>query len=216
MSKVRVNCFAISLDGFGAGADQSLENPLGLGGAALHKWFYPTATFQEMLGNDGGLAGIDNDFARRGMENLGSWILGRNMFSPTRGPWTDENWKGWWGDTPPYHCEVFILTHHARSPIKMKGGTTFHFVTDGIQSALDKAKAAAKGKDIRIGGGVNTIRQYLEAGLIDEMHIAVSPVLLGKGEHLMNGIDLSVLGFRQVDYVGTEKAAHYALAKKPV
>lgn len=214
MAKVRVNCFAISLDGFGAGADQSLENPLGIGGTSLHEWFFPTETFQKMLGNDTGVAGVDNDFARRGTENVGSWILGRNMFAPTRGAWTDDGWKGWWGDTPPYRCDVFILTHHARAPIKMEGGTTFHFVTDGIHSALEKAKAAAGGKDIRIGGGVKTIRQYLEAGLIDEMHLALSPVLLGKGEHLMNGLDLTALGFRQVDYVGTEKAAHYVLAKK--
>ncbi len=214
MSKVRVNCFTLSLDGFGAGPDQSLERPLGVGGESLHTWFYPTKTFQKMLGNDNGALGIDEDFARRGTENLGAWILGRNMFGPVRGPWPDESWKGWWGETPPYRCDVFVLTHHTRPPLKMDGGTTFHFITDGIHVALDRARAAANGKDIRIGGGVETIRQYLEAGLIDEMHIAVSPVLLGRGESLLTGLDLAARGFGPADYVGTEKAAHYVLAKK--
>jgi dihydrofolate reductase len=214
MSKVRVNNYAISLDGFGAGPNQSLENPLGVGGPALHEWFYPTKTFQAMFGNEQGVAGVDDDFARRGMENLGAWILGRNMFGPVRGPWPDESWKGWWGETPPYHTDVFVLTHHPRKPLTMDGGTTFHFITDGIHSALSKAKAAAKGRDVRIGGGANVIRQYLQAGLIDEMHIAVSPVLLGDGEHLMSGLDLRALGFLNVDYVGTQAAAHYVMAKK--
>lgn len=213
MTKVRVNCFAISLDGFGAGPDQSLDNPLGVGGTALHEWFYPTRTFQKMFGNDDGATGPDDDFARRGMENLGAWILGRNMFSPVRGPWPDESWRGWWGETPPYHTDVFVLTHHARKPLEMEGGTTFYFVTDGIHAALDRAKAAAKGKDVRIGGGANTIRQYLRADLVDEMHLAVSPVLLGAGEPLLTGLDLPALGFRTADYVGTSAAAHYVLTK---
>jgi dihydrofolate reductase len=213
MSKVRVNSFAVSLDGFGAGPNQSLENPLGVGGPSLHEWFYPTKTFQKMFGNGDGTTGPDDDFARRGMENAGAWILGRNMFSPVRGPWLDESWKGWWGENPPYHCDVFVLTHHARKPLEMEGGTTFHFITDGIHSALEKAKAAAKGKDVRIGGGANVIRQYLEARLIDQMHIAVSPVLLGSGESLLSGLNLRALGFSNVDYVGTPAAAHYVLER---
>jgi dihydrofolate reductase len=213
MSKLRVNCFAISLDGFGAGPDQSLKTPLGIGGENLHGWFIPTRTFQAMFGKEGGVTGPDDDFAKAGIENLGAWILGRNMFGPVRGPWPDESWKGWWGEEPPYHCDVFVLTHHARKPLEMKGGTTFHFVTGGIREALDRAKAAAKGKDIRIGGGAATIRQYLEAGLVDEMHVAVSPVLLGSGEPLFTGLDLPKLGFKKTDYVGSAKAAHYVMKK---
>ena len=213
MSKVRVNGFTLSLDGFGAGPRQSLENGLGEGGEQLHEWMFPTRTFQTMLGKDGGETGIDDDFAARGMENAGAWIMGRNMFSPIRGKWPDENWRGWWGDNPPYHADVFVLTHHARDPVKMQGGTTFHFVTDGIHAALERAKAAAKGKDIRLSGGVSTIRQYLEAGLVDEMHLAVSPMLLGTGENLLRGIDLTTLGFRQVEFVSTPRAAHYVLRK---
>jgi dihydrofolate reductase len=214
MSKLRVCCFALSLDGYGAGPDQDLNNPLGVGGTALHEWFFPTRTFQRMFGNDRGETGPDDDFAARGIENVGAWILGRNMFAPARGPWPDDSWKGWWGDNPPYHCDVFVLTHHAREPIKMEGGTIFHFVTDGIHATLDRAKAAAGDKDVRIGGGVATIRQYLEAGLIDEMHVAVAPVLLGAGEHLFSGIDLPALGLACEEYVGTAKAAHYVLARK--
>jgi dihydrofolate reductase len=214
MTKVRVNCFALSLDGYGAGPRQSLESPLGVGGESLHDWFRPTQTFQKMIGKGGGTTGVDNDFAVRGMENLGAWILGRNMFGPVRGPWPDENWKGWWGPSPPYHCDVFVLTHHARDPLPMEGGTTFYFITDGIRSALEKAKAAAKGKDVRIGGGVSTVRQYLEAGLIDEMHLAVSPALLGAGEHLMMGLNLSALGYERPVYSGSPEAAHYVLSKK--
>lgn len=176
MSKLRVNCFGVSLDGFGAGSDQSLQNPMGLGGMALHEWVFPTRTLQKMLlGRDEGETGTDDAFAKRGVENLGAWILGRNMFGPLRGPWPDESWQGWWGDTPPYHCEVFVLTHHARKPLAMNGGTIFHFVTGGIREALDRARDAAKGKDVRLGGGAATIRQYLEAGLVDEMHLAVAP-----------------------------------------
>jgi dihydrofolate reductase len=215
MSKLRVCCFTISLDGFGAGPNQSLDTPLGVGGETLHGWFIPTRTFQKTLfGKEGGTTGPDDDFAARGFENVGAWILGRNMFGPIRGGWGDESWKGWWGDNPPYHSDVFVLTHHARKPLAMEGGTTFHFVTDGIRSALDKAKASAKGKDVRLGGGVSTIRQYLEAGLVDEMHLAVSPVLLGAGENLLAGLDLPALGFERKEYVGTPAAAHYVLAKR--
>jgi dihydrofolate reductase len=215
MSKVRVAAFTLSFEGFGAGPDQSLESPLGVGGESLHKWFFPTRTFQKMQGKDGGAeTGPDEEFAARSFKNVGAWILGRNMFGPVRGPWPNEDWKGWWGDTPPYHCDVFVLTHHARKPIEMKGGTTFHFVTNGIRSALDQAKKSAKGKDVRIGGGVSTVRQYLKENLIDEMHLAVSPVLLGKGEHLLGGIDLPALGFSQTEYVATPAAAHYVLTKK--
>ncbi|MFT3870555.1 MAG: dihydrofolate reductase family protein [Nibricoccus sp.] len=213
--KLRVNCFGLSLDGYGAGPNQSLENPLGKGGTGMHEWFFPTRTFQRtVLGNDSaGATGIDEDFAARGMAGLGAWILGRNMFSPFRGAWSDDKWKGWWGDNPPYHVPVFVLTHHPRASIEMAGGTTFHFVTEGIHAALDRAKEAAKGKDIRIGGGVATIRQYLQAGLIDEMHLAISPVLLGSGEHLFNGIDLLKLGYRCTEHVAAEKATHVVLTK---
>src|SRR5437868_6668674 len=184
MSKLRVNCFSVSLDGYGAGPDQSLENPLGVGGKAVHEWVFPTRTFQAMLGQDGGTTGVDDDFAKRGFENLGAWILGRNMFGPVRGEWPDESWKGWWGDNPPYHCPVFVLTHHPRAAIEMQGGTVFHFITDGIREALRQARAAAGGQDVRVGGGPATIRQYLSDGLVDELHLAISPVLLGSGEPL--------------------------------
>jgi dihydrofolate reductase len=215
MSKLRVHCFSLSLDGYGAGPNQSLENPLGQGAMALHQWFFPMRVFQEIvLGKSGGTTGTDNDFAVRGIENVGTWILGRNMFEPVRGQWPDENWKGWWGDNPPYHCDVFVLTHHPRKSFAMEGGTTFHFVTDGIRSALEKAKAAAKGKDVRLGGGVSTIRQYLKAKLVDEMHLAVSPILLGEGEHLWSGLDLPKLGYEQKRYVPTERAAHYVFGKR--
>jgi dihydrofolate reductase len=215
MSKLRVCCFSISLDGFGAGPNQSRDDPLGVGGEALHEWVFPTRTLQKILfGKEGGTTGPDDDFAARGFENIGAWILGRNMFGPVRGGWGDESWKGWWGDNPPYHTDVFVLTHHARKPVEMEGGTTFHFVTDGIRSALDKAKASAKGRDVRLGGGVNTIRQYLEAGLVDEMHLAVSPVLLGAGEHLLSGLNLPALGFQKKEYVSSPATAHYMLVKK--
>ncbi len=214
MSKLRVNCFSISLDGFGAGPNQSLENPLGEGGPNLHNWFYPTETFQKtVLGNDGGLTGVDNDFAVRSFENVGAWIMGRNMFAHSRGPWTDDGWKGWWGDTPPYHCDVYVLTHHPRAPLGMEGGTTFHFVTDGIDAALKRAKASAKDKDVRIGGGAATIREYLKAGLVDEMHISIAPVLLGSGEPLFSGIDLTKAGLKQVERVPGENTTHYVLKR---
>ena len=213
MSRIRVNTFTISLDGFGAGPDQTLENPLGVGGGELHRWFRPTATFQKMMGKDDGTTGPDDAFAVRGMENLGAWIMGRNMFGPVRGEWPDGEWKGWWGDEPPYHTPVFVLTHHAREPLVMEGGTTFHFVPDGIHAALERAREAAGGKDIRIGGGVDVIRQYLRAGLVDDVHLAISPVLLGSGEHLLGGIDLRALGFEVVERVTTPEALHVVLRR---
>lgn len=213
MSKVKVTAFSISLDGYGAGPDQSLETPLGKGGEQLHEWFIPTKMFQRMMNKEEGTEGTDNDFAEKSFENIGAWIMGRNMFGPIRGPWPNDEWKGWWGDTPPYHVPVFVLTNHAREPINMKGGTTFHFVTDGIESALEKAKKAANGKDIRIGGGVSTIRQFLQAGYIDEMHLAFSPVFLGAGEHLFAGIDLPKLGFTDVQTTYSKSAAHVILKK---
>jgi dihydrofolate reductase len=208
MSKVRVAAFSISIDGFGAGPRQDINNPLGVRGFELHGWFQHTEEFKKMQGQSGGSRGVDNNFARQSFEGVGAWILGRNMFGPVRGPWPDDSWKGWWGDNPPYHTPVFVLTHHARSPLAMEGGTTFHFVTDGLESALQKAKEAAKGKDVRIGGGVSVIRQYLVAGLIDEMHLAVSPVLLGEGEHLFSGINLPQLGFAPFRTVPGENATH--------
>ncbi|MFN7923233.1 MAG: dihydrofolate reductase family protein [Bryobacteraceae bacterium] len=213
MPKLCVQCFGVSLDGFGAGPEQSLENPLGVGGLALHEWSHPTRTFHRMFGRDGGTTGVDDDFAARGIANIASWILGRNMFGPVRGPWQDESWKGWWGANPPYHCDVFVLTHHARNPLAMEGGTTFHFVTGGIEEALERAKAAAGDKDVRVGGGVETIRQYLQAGLLDEMHVAITPALLGRGEALFAGLDLKALGYRCVEQVTSEKAMHVVLRK---
>jgi dihydrofolate reductase len=214
MSKLRVCCFGLSLDGYGAGPDQSLENPLGVGGPGLHEWVFPTRTFRKIFGKEGGTTGVDDDFAARGFANFGAWILGRNMFGPIRGPWPDDAWKGWWGDNPPYHVPVFVLTHHARAPIEMAGGTTFHFVTDGIEAALKRATAAAAGKDVRLGGGVATIRQYLRAGLIDELHLAISPVLLGSGEHLLTGIDMLKLGYECTEHVPTANATHVVLTRR--
>jgi len=214
ISKLRIASFTISLDGFGAGPNQSLEHPLGVGGASIHKWAFSTRTFQSrVLGSEGGAAGPDDDFAARGFSNVGAWILGRNMFGPIRGPWPDDTWKGWWGDNPPYHTPVFVLTHHARQSIVMEGGTTFHFVTDGIHKALERAAEAAAGQDVRLGGGVATIRQYLRAGLVDEMHVAIAPVLLGTGENLFAGIDMTALGFRCVEHVATQHATHVVLRK---
>jgi dihydrofolate reductase len=214
MTKLRVNAFGVSLDGYGAGPNQDLNNPLGVGGVGLHKWIYPTRMFQTMVGKGGGDTGIDNDFAERGLANLGAWILGRNMFGPIRGDWPDNEWKGWWGDNPPYHTQVFVLTHHPRAPVTMAGGTTFHFVTDGIHAALKRAKEAADGKDVRLGGGVAVIRQYLSAGLIDEMHLAIGPVLLGSGEHIFNGINLPALGYDVTEHVPTAAATHVVLTKR--
>ena len=215
MSRLRINCFAVSADGYGAGPAQSLEQPLGVGGEGLHEWFIPTRTFRAMLGGgDGGTTGVDDEFAAAGIAGLGAWILGRNMCGPVRGPWPDDKWKGWWGPNPPYHMPVFVLTHHPRAPIEMEGGTTFHFVTDGIHAALERAKAAAGGKDVRVGGGVATVREYLRAGLVDEIHFAISPVLLGSGEALLEGIDLKALGFERVRHATTEKAMHLLLKKR--
>jgi len=210
-----VESFAISLDGYGAGPNQDISNPLGVGGEALHQWALPTRTFQQALfGADGGTTGVDDDFAARGFKNVGAWILGRNMFGPIRGPWPDTKWKGWWGENPPYHVPVFILTHHARPAIRMEGDTTFHFVTGGIREALEQAREAAKGMDVRIGGGPNTIKQYLRAGLIDELHLAIAPVLLGGGEHLFEGLDLRGLGYECIQFVGSEKATHVVLRRQ--
>jgi dihydrofolate reductase len=214
MPKVRVNTFSISLDGYGAGPRQDRENPLGSGGEALHEWILPTRTFRQMQREEGGATGVDDDFAARGMAGIGAWILGRNMFGPIRGPWPDDGWRGWWGDSPPYHTPVFVLTNHARPPLTMKGGTVFHFVTDGIHAALERAVAAAGELDIRLGGGVSTIRQYLRARLIDEMHLAIAPVLLGAGEHLLAGIDLPALGYACTEHVPTTSATHVVLTKR--
>jgi dihydrofolate reductase len=212
VSKLRVESFSVSLDGFGAGADQSLERPLGRGGERLHEWLVPTATFQAMFGK-AGTTGLDNDIAARGFENIGAWIMGLNMFGPVRGPWTDDDWKGWWGLNPPYHTPVFVLTHHERAPIEMEGGTVFHFVTNGIESALKRARKAARGMDVRVGGGVSTVRQYLVEGLIDHLHFAIAPTLLGQGEYLFHGLDLPALGYRCTEHVASPKATHITLAK---
>ena len=213
-SRLRVHCFSISLDGFGAGPNQTREAPLGVGGESLHEWFFPTRTFREMTGEGGGTTGIEEEFAVRGMDNIGAWILGRNMFAPSRGEWPDDNWKGWWGDNPPYHVPVFVLTHHARAPITMEGGTTFYFVTDGIHSALRQAREAASGKDVRVGGGVATIQQYLREGSIDELHIAIAPILLGSGESLFGGIDARKLGYETAEHVATSAGTHVVLRKR--
>lgn len=213
MTKVKVAAFSVSLDGFGAGPQQSLDSPLGKRGEELHTWFFPTKAFQKMHSNGDGTTGVDNDFGERSFDNLGAWIMGRNMFGPIRGAWPNNDWKGWWGANPPYHVPVFVLTNHPREPLIMKGGTTFYFVTDGIDSALEQAKKAANGKDIRIGGGVSTVRQFLEKGYIDEMHLAVSPVFLGSGENLFAGIDLPKLGFTDVKTVYSDRAAHIVLKK---
>ncbi len=213
MSKVKVSAFSVSLDGFGAGPLQDRENPLGVRGFELHAWFRETAVFHAMQHLADGSGGVDNDFAAQSFENVGAWIIGRNMFGPIRGPWKDDSWKGWWGDEPPYHVPVFVLTHHVRAPLPMKGGTTFYFVTDGPESTLKRAKDAANGQDVRIGGGVSTIRQYLTEGQIDELHLAFSPVLLGEGENLFAGIHLPKLGFKPVQTTAGEQATHVILKR---
>lgn len=215
MPQVRVESFTISLDGYGAGRGQDLDHPMGAGGRELHQWALPTRTFQRMVfGADGGTTGVDEDFAARGFRNVGAWILGRNMFGPVRGPWPDMEWKGWWGGNPPYRVPVFVLTHHARPSVTMEGGTVFHFVTGGIHEALQQARAAAGAQDVRIGGGVATLRQYLLAGLIDELHIAIAPVLLGGGEHLLGDIDLPALGYECTQFAPSGKAAHVVLTRR--
>lgn len=214
MTKVRVHSFGISLDGYGAGVDQDIDNPLGIGGPEIMGWFFPTRTFQRMHGDGDGETGVDDQMAARGFQGIGAWIMGRNMFGPVRGPWPDENWKGWWGDEPPYHVPTFVLTHHARAPIIMNGGTVFHFVTDGIHSALEQARAAAGEKDVRIGGGVSTIRQFLQARLIDELHLVVRPQLIGKGESLFADVDMPALGYHCSAFTHGERALHVAIEKQ--
>jgi len=214
MAQLRVRSFGVSIDGFGAGPEQSLENPLGVRGPELMEWFFATRAWRRMHGEEGGETGVDDQVAEESMAGLGAWILGRNMFGPIRGPWPDESWKGWWGEEPPYRCPVFVLTHHARAPLPMKGGTVFHFVTDGIRAALERARAAAGDRDIRLGGGVATIRQFLQARLIDELHLAIRPVLLGSGENLLNGIDTRALGYECTKHVAGERAMHVFLRKR--
>ncbi|MEO8857264.1 MAG: dihydrofolate reductase family protein [Burkholderiaceae bacterium] len=213
MSIVKVSAFSVSIDGFGAGPRQSLENPLGVRGTEIMQWAFSTRTFQQMHGGAGGDLGVDEDFAQRSFANVGAWILGRNMFGPVRGPWPDESWKGWWGDNPPYHVPVYVLTHHPRASITMKGGTVFHFITEGIHVALERAREAAQGRDVRIGGGVATVRQYLRAGLVDELHLALAPTLLGSGEALMADIDLAAMGFACTEHVASKYAMHVVLKK---
>jgi len=214
MSKLRVHSFSVSIDGYGAGPNQSLDNPLGVGGPALHEWVFNTRTFHALMGKDGGTTGVEDDLVARGFDNVGAWIIGRNMFGPVRGPWPDDTWKGWWGEEPPYHTPVFVLTHHARASWTMRGGTTFHFITEGIHNALALALEAAQGKDIRLGGGVATIREYLRARLIDEMHLAYTPVLLGSGESLLEGMNLPALGYQLSAHVTTASCMHLTIAKK--
>jgi dihydrofolate reductase len=213
MTKVIVSGFSLSVDGYGAGPDQSREDPLGKRGEELHKWMFGTRMFRRMLGKDGGSEGVDNDYASRSMEKFGAFILGRNMFGPVRGDWPDETWKGWWGDNPPYHAPTFVLTHYPRPAITMEGGTVFHFVTGGIEAALDRARTAADDKNVKIGGGVSTVRQYLQAGLVDEVHFAISPVMLGQGEAMFPGLDLPALGFSVTEHAATETATHIVLAR---
>ncbi len=214
MSKLRVQSFGISLDGYGAGPHQDLEHPLGVRGEEIMEWFFPTRMFRAMHGDADGETGVDHGIAEQGFAGIGAWILGRNMFGPVRGPWPDDRWRGWWGEEPPYHGPVFVLTHHPRAPLPMAGGTTFHFVTDGIRATLEQAKSAAHGRDVRLGGGVATIRQYLEAALIDELHLAIRPVLLGTGEHLMRDLDLRALGYECFKSVAGERATHVFIRKR--
>lgn len=215
MSRLRVASFSVSVDGYGAGPDQSLEHPLGIGGMDLHGWAFATRTLQaKVFGAEGGEAGIDDDFIARGFDNVGAWVIGRNMFGPVCGPWQDESWRGWWGDNPVYHCPVFILTHYPRAPLVMEGGTTFYFVTEGLESAVAQAKAAANGRDVRLGGGVSVIRQALRAGLIDEMHLAMAPTFLGRGEALFEGLDLAALGYVCREHVASPRATHLMLVRQ--
>jgi len=213
MTRLIVHSFTISLDGYGAGPRQSVENPLGVGGEDLHDWLVNTRTFKRMQGREDGDTGIDEDFAARGMAGMGAWIMGRNMFGPIRGPWPDESWRGWWGKNPPYHTPVFVLTHYERPPLEREGGNVFHFVTEGIHAALERARAAAGRLDIRLLGGAATIRQYLQAGLVDEMHLPVSPLLLGSGEHLLGGLDLPALGYKCTGSIPSARAVHYVITR---
>jgi dihydrofolate reductase len=214
VSKLRVLSFAVSLDGYGAGPNQDLQNPLGANGPELMDWFFHTRVWRRKQGHDDGETGADNGVEEQAFAGIGSWILGRNMFGPVRGPWPDDSWKGWWGDEPPYHTPVFVLTHHPRAPLRMAGSTEFHFVTEGIHAAFEQATAAAGGGDVRLGGGVSTIRQYLRAGLIDDLHLAIRPVLLGSGEHLWNGIDMRALGYESAECIAGERATHVFLRKR--
>ncbi len=214
MSKLVVQSFSISIDGFGAGPNQDLQNPLGVRGTELMEWFFHTRMWRRMHGNQDGETGVDNSIAEQGFARIGAWILGRNMFGPVRGPWPDESWRGWWGEEPPYHVPVFVLTNHPRAPLPMRGGTEFRFVTGGIHEALKQAAAAAGEREVRVGGGVSTIRQYLRAALLDELHLVIRPVLLGSGEHLLGGIDLPALGYECAQYVAGERAAHVFLRKR--
>ncbi len=212
MTRLRIESFTVSLDGYGAGAEQSLTDPMGQNGMLLHRWAFETATFRKMFGQDGGSTGADDRIAQRGFDNIGAWIMGRHMFTHERGAWSDPDWRGWWGDAPPYHCDVLVLTHHPRKALD-HGGTRFHFVTDGIEAALDRARVSARGKDIRLGGGVATVRSFLKAGLVDEAHFAISPVLLGRGEALWTGLDLPALGYRVTETTPTEHATHIRLVR---
>jgi dihydrofolate reductase len=214
VSRVRVLCFAVSIDGYGAGPSQDLQNPLGVNGPELMDWFVHTRVWRKMQGHDDGETGLDNEMAKQSFAGIGAWILGRNMFGPVRGPWPDDSWKGWWGDEPPYHTPVFVLTHHPRAPLRMAGSTEFRFVTEGMEAALEQATAAAGGSDVRIGGGVSTVRQYLRAGLIDDLHLAIRPVVLGSGEALWNDIDLRALGYECVKSIAGERATHVFLRKR--
>ena len=214
MSRVRVESFTISLDGYGAGPDQTLEHPLGIGGEALHDWLVSTRSWRSLHGQDGGVASVDDEFATRAHAGVGAWIMGRNMFGPVRGPWPDDRWRGWWGDDPPFHGPVFVLTHHARPSLAMEGGTVFHFVTGGILDALEQARSAAGDRDVQISGGAETIRQYLRAGLIDELHIAIAPVLLGSGARLFDGLDELPSGYECVQFTPSSKAAHMVLRRR--
>jgi len=214
MSKLRVLAFGVSLDGFSAGPDQDLQHPLGVRGETIMEWVFPTRFFQAMYGQGGGETGVDNEIAEQSFTGIGAWILGRNMFGPVRGPWPDESWRGWWGEEPSYHKPVFVLTHHPRAPLEMKGGTVFHFVTDGIHSALEQARRAAAGDDVRLGGGPATVRQYLRAGLVDDLHLAVRPVLMGRGEPLWAGLDMDALGYECARSVNGERATHVFLRKR--
>ena len=214
MSKLRVLSFAISIDGYGAGPDQDLQHPLGVGGPELMEWFFHTRLWRRMHGQEDGETGVDNGIVEQAFAGIGAWILGRNMFGPVRGPWPDESWRGWWGEEPPYHTPVFVLTHHARAPLQMAGGTEFHFVTGGIEAALERAQAAAGGQDVRLGGGVATVRQYLRAGFVDELHLALRPVLLGRGEHLWHDIDMRALGYECTKVVAGERATHLFLRRR--
>ncbi len=213
MTKVRIGGFSVSLDGFAAGTEQSLESPLGKGGEELFQWFFPTRAFREMHGDIRGEMGVDDDFGRHGMAGFGAFIIGRNMFGPVRGEWKDDQWKGWWGENPPYHAPTFVLTHYPRASVEMEGGTTFHFITDGIEAALQRARDVAGKLDIKIGGGVQTARQYISAGHVDEIHLAVAPVVLGRGEALFEGIDLRALGYRTTEHVPTKRATHVVLTR---